>query len=129
MIKIQNKYIKEGKQLTHNTKYPLKITTSMYEIILSGVIHIKEQEVKFEFANLEIVYKFVTDSKGSRFESEVIEKKLVISLYNFSNSLGEGRVDPVEIGTLDNRKLLATFYVDTHKDNVRQFNYSFMLEN
>jgi len=115
--------------LTKNSQYPLKITTSKYEIIAAGIIHLIENEVKFELANLVIIYKFVSDSKEARFETEVIKDELVVNLYNFKNSLGEGRINPIEIGTLNQRKLFATFFINTNEDTIRQFNYSFMLEN
>ena len=107
---------------------PFKVSTGNYEIIASGVAHLTENEVKFELANIVIKFEFKSDGKKeARFNGEVIENELVITLYNFSNSLGEGKIGPMEIGTLQNRQLFVTFYVNTIKDNLRLFNYTFML--
>jgi len=96
-------------------------------VIASGVVHLTEPEVTFNLANLVVKYLFKTGSDGTRFDAEVIDGALVISLYNFDNSLGQGRLDPMEIGNLSGRKLFATFFVLTTETNVRQFNYTFML--
>lgn len=110
-----------------NSQYPLKITTSGYEVIASGIVHLTEQDVKFSLANIVIKYLFKTDSGGLRLSAEVVSDELVISLHNFNNSLGQGKIEPIEVGTLDGRKLFATFYVNTNEANVRQFIYTFML--
>lgn len=108
-------------------EYPLKITTGKYEVISSGVVHMTDSEVKFELANLTIKYRFLTDSEGPRYKGEVSGEELIINLFNASNSLGEGKLDPVEIGTLNGKLLFATWYVNTIQNQVRQFSYTFML--
>ena len=113
--------------MLQNSEFPMKITTSEYEVIASGVVHLTEPEVKFSIANLVIKYQFKTDSDGSRFGAEVINDELIISLYNFNNSLGQGKIEPIEIGTLGGRRLFATYFVNTPEANIRQFNYTFML--
>ncbi|WP_369522493.1 DUF6864 domain-containing function [Stutzerimonas degradans] len=107
----------------------LKITTSGYEVIASGVVHLSMPEVKFSLANLVIKYEFKSDSEGSRFSAEVVDNELVISLYNISNSLGQGKIEPVEIGTLGGKRLFATWFVNTPlgSGDIRQFCYTFML--
>lgn len=115
--------------MLQSSEFPLKITTSGYEVIASGVVHLTEPEVKFSLANLIIKYQFKSDSDGSRFGAELVDDELVISLYNFNNSLGQGKLEPIEIGTLDGRRLFATCFVNTPAGNgdIRQFNYTFML--
>ncbi|MGR5130640.1 DUF6864 domain-containing function [Photobacterium swingsii] len=108
-------------------KYPLKITTQGYSVIASGVVHTLGTEVKFELANLIIKYKFITDSNGVKFDADVVNGELVINLYNFSSSLGEGKLEPAEIGTLGGKRLFATWFVNTVQSNLRQFNYTFLL--
>jgi hypothetical protein len=99
-----------------------------YEVIASGIIHLTEPEIKFDISGLVIKYKFSTDSEGSRFWAEIVDGELVISLYNFSNPLGEGKIEPIEVGTINGRKLFSTFFVNTPQgNNLRQFNYTFML--
>ncbi|MGI2162357.1 DUF6864 domain-containing function [Shewanella oncorhynchi] len=115
--------------LLQHSEYPLKITTSGYEVIASGVVHLTAPEVKFSLANLVIKYQFKNSSEDSRFIAEVIDNELVISLYNFNNSLGQGRIEPIEIGTLGGKRLFATWFVNTPtgSGDIRQFCYTFML--
>ena len=114
--------------MLQTSQIPIKVSTAGYEVIASGVVHLSEPEVKFEVANLVIKYLFKSDSDGVRFGAEEINNELVISLYNFSNSLGEGKLEPMEIGTLGERKLFATCFVNTTEKNIRQFNYTFLLK-
>jgi len=109
-------------------KYPIKITSNNFEVILSGVVHITEPEVKFEIANITVHFQFKKDTGGGRYKGEIDGNKLIINLFNFSNSLGEGKLDPVEIGTLGDKKLFATWYVNTVQNSYRQFSYTFMLK-
>jgi hypothetical protein len=115
--------------LLQNSEFPLKITTSGYEVIASGVVHLTKPEVKFSLANLIIKYQFKNDSDGARYGAEVTDGELVIGLYNFNNPLGQGKLEPMEIGTLGGRRLFATCFVNTPggNDDIRQFNYTFML--
>jgi len=113
--------------LIQSTQYPLKVSTGGNEVIATGTVHLTEPEVKFELANLIIKYKFITDSGEPRFTAEVINNEMIINLHNFTNSLGEGLLKPIEIGTLNERVLMATCYVHTTENNIRQFHYTFML--
>ncbi|MFH6953751.1 DUF6864 domain-containing function [Pseudoalteromonas sp. XMcav1-K] len=114
--------------MIQNSQYPLKVTTSSYEVIASGVVHITEPEVTFNLANLTIKFVFKSDSDGTKLEAEVVDDALIVSLYNFNNSLGQGKIEPMEIGNLDGRRLFSTFFINTpDSSNVRQFNYTFML--
>lgn len=108
-------------------EYPLKITTGKYEVISSGVVHMIEEEVKFNLVNLIIRFKFLQDSGVSRYLGEISGNELIINLFNNNNVLGEGVVSPVEIGTLGGRKLFCTWIVNTFGQDQKQFNYTFML--
>jgi len=110
-----------------NTQYPLKITTSGYEVIHSGIVHLHEPEVEFEISDLTFKFRFKKGTDGTRFDADIVDNVMVLTLFNFDNSLGQGKIDPVEIATLNGRKLYITFFVNTMEDNVRQFNYTFML--
>jgi hypothetical protein len=113
--------------LVQNSSHSLKIKTGNTEIISNGTIHLTEPEVRFELDGLVIKYKFITDSGEARFSADVIDNEMIISLFNFSNSLGEGLIKPIEIGTLQGKPLLATCYVNTIDANIRQFQYTFMV--
>ncbi|PUA27406.1 MAG: hypothetical protein B0W54_12555 [Cellvibrio sp. 79] len=110
-------------------QHQLKITTGGYEVIASGIVHLTESELKFYIGGLTIKYRFNSDNEGERFEAEIINNELIIKLFNFSNPLGQGRIDPVELGIINGRKLFATFWVDTPDlmSNHRQFSYTFLL--
>lgn len=113
--------------MIQSAQYPLKVSTGGNEVIATGTVHLTEPEVKFELTSLTIKYKFISDSGEPRFTAEVINNEMVINLHNFNNSLGEGLLKPIEIGTLGGRPLLATCYVHTTEGNIRQFHYTFML--
>ena len=113
--------------MIQSSEYPLKVKTGSYEVIASGVVHLAEPEVTFELANLIIKYSFKTGSSGTALDAEVVDGALVITLYNFDNSLGQGKIEPMEIGILSGRRLFATFFTSTIEKNLRQFNYTFML--
>jgi hypothetical protein len=114
--------------MIQNTKHSLRIKTGDIEIISSGVIHLTESDVKFELDGLVIKYEFINDSGEARFSSELISDELIIKLFNFSNPLGEGIIKPIEIGTIQNKPLLTTCYVNTLEGNLRQFQYTFMIK-
>lgn len=108
--------------------FPLKVTTGKYEVISSGVVHTTETEVKFELANLTYTFRLKDDSGEKRYDGEDVgENSLVINLYNFNSSMGEGKIEPVEIGNLGGRRLFVTWFVTSLQNNLRQFNYTFML--
>lgn len=108
--------------------YQLKISSAGYEVIASGVVHLTDSEVKFDLSGLIIKFRFASDSGTTRLDASVINSELIITLYNFSNSLGEGKIEPIEVGTLNGKRLFSTFFVTTpQNNNLRQFNYTFML--
>lgn len=107
--------------------YPLTVKTGGNEVIASGIVHLDSPRVSFKLANLKIAFKFTNDKEEKRYTGEVIGDELVITLFNFNNSLGEGLIKPVEIGTLDSRPLLVTCYVKTMESDLREFSYTFML--
>ncbi|HHX8443393.1 TPA: DUF6864 domain-containing function [Vibrio diabolicus] len=113
--------------ISNSNTLPVTVTIPGYQVISSGVVHLTSSEVTFKMANLTIKYKFITDASGVRFDASVINDELIINLFNFSNSLGEGRIEPVEIGTLAGKRLFATWYVHTVQPNMRSFSYTFML--
>jgi hypothetical protein len=110
-----------------SSSLPLKITTGQYEVIASGLVHIINEEVKFELAGLVVRYIFRSDSQGLRMDAESNNKELIIYLYNFSTSIAQGKVDPIEIGTIQGRRLFASFLVCTVEKGKRELHYTFML--
>ncbi|MCR3986104.1 hypothetical protein NUK49_21760, partial [Aeromonas caviae] len=91
--------------IDNSNNFPVRVTIPGYQVIASGIVHLSSTEVKFELANLVIKYKFISDSSGVRFDAAVINNELIINLYNFNNGLGEGKLEPTEIGTLGDKKL------------------------
>ena len=106
----------------------LQITTKEYEIISSGVVHLTEPEVTFKLGGLVVRYRFKLDLNKPRFIGEMINNELIITLYNSNNITGEGKIDPVEIGLLDGKRLFTTWFVETFEQNLRKFSYTFLLK-
>lgn len=104
------------------------IKSEMVHISGNDILTISLQEVMF------LKFEFVTDDKdkNSFISKEVIEDKktLVIKCANFDNSLGQGLIEPLEIGYFNNRKLYFSFFVWTPNinQNKRLINYSLYLE-
>lgn len=109
---------------------PLSVIVGDKELLTSGVVHLQNQkEISFRLANLNFIFRFTSDTDKPRFTGEMVEDKLILNLFNFKNSLGEGRLDPVQIGTFESRKLYVTWYVNTVEveTDSRIFQYAFYL--
>jgi len=111
---------------------PVSVTTSGKELINSGIVHLDSNEVTFKVRNLIFVFKFVVDKNESRFETEADAEnnQLTFKLYNFNNSLGQGLLTPLQLGTLSGKKLFISFFVHTTdaENALRSFQYCFYLE-
>jgi hypothetical protein len=103
------------------------------EIIGNGTVHSnEEQPLLLEIDTLEMGFIFVRDEKNkeTRTESAVVGSRWNWELTNYVNSLGQGIISPVEIGTLKARRLFVSFYIWTpnEKENRRIINYVIYLE-
>lgn len=105
---------------------PVLIKIGDYEVIASGIVHTGEVEINFEIVGLKINFTFNTDDGSPRFLGSLNEKSLTIALYNVNEALGEGKLEPVEIGSIGGKSLYVTWFVNTLDNNLRQFNYTFL---
>jgi len=110
----------------------LQIRTSKRDVIASGtVITADNQNLEFQLAHLRFVFSFVSDSGQTRIDPGAASgTTLNLTLYNFNNSIGSGTTSPVEIGTLNGRKLWLSFMVYAiSAESSKTVHYTFMLGN
>jgi hypothetical protein len=97
----------------------MKITSGNYEVFDTGtVISFEQEPVTFHLAaDLQIRLAFRDDLEKKddhRLEfNPISNNELEIILINFNNSLGTGNTVPLQVGTLNNKKLYLNFRVHT----------------
>lgn len=95
----------------------MEITSGNYKVYDSGtVISFEQEPVKFHLApdlNVSLAFRDDIEKKDEhRLEFNPVSlTELEIILVNFNNSLGTGNTAPLEIGTLNNRRLYLNFRV------------------
>lgn len=112
--------------------FEVKASVNGYEVINTGEIHAVECPIDFVVAGLKFRVAFKDDSSNtaSRYVSEIIDQIMILNLYNFNSSLGEGVLDPLVIASTNGRNIAITFYVFSIKSTAgvgRRFNYTFLL--
>lgn len=108
----------------------LHIRTAGKEVVAAGtVITADNKNLEFQLAHLRIVFAFVSDGTTTRMEGTSGDSStLTLTLFNFDNSIGSGTTSPIEIGTLNRRKLLLAFMVYALSDSSsKTVHYTFML--
>lgn len=114
----------------------IKIKTGDYEIFNSGTVLIFADKptvltIPMVDSNLDLILEFKSDTaEKAHVEPEVISKnELRLNFFNFNNSLGTGNPQPVEMGTLDNRKLFFSYRVySLDEKNLKSFEYTLYLQ-
>jgi hypothetical protein len=81
--------------------------------------------------NLKFIFNFKDDDGVTRFNGTVVEGVVTFDLFNHNNSLGEGKLTPIEIAILYDRPLSFTYLVNTisSEAKARRFEYAFYLGN
>lgn len=106
---------------------------SSYELIDSGVVNLFSDEFEIDVLNLRLLFRFKKDKKKkegdfiiNRQESSV----LVFDIYNSSNPLSQGCFEPLEIGSINERRLYLSFTVHTTSErvNARVFTYNLYMD-
>lgn len=108
----------------------VQVKVGALELLHSGLVHLDGEDwVEIKILDLSLRFKFISDGGEARYDSDVVDKTLNITLANFRNSLGEGKLKPIHIGHIAERKLYLTFFSNTLslEDNVRQFEYALYL--
>jgi hypothetical protein len=109
---------------------PLQITTAGRDVVVCGtVITADNKNLEFQIADLRVALSFFTDGGEPRLGlSSVVGTTLHLPLFNFNSSLGSGTNAPIEIGTLNGRKLLLSFAVYAFSpESVKTVHYTFMV--
>jgi hypothetical protein len=107
----------------------VKAYSGNLEIIGNGTAHVNSEQPLLLVigGNLEMEFEFLSDSKDSEFRTSyrVEEGKWIWELTNYNNSLGSGIISPLQVGTLEERKLFVSFFVWTpnEKEGRRIVNY------
>ncbi len=100
-----------------------------YEVIDSGTIHVAGDSLQLVLDGMPIDILFKDDGGNARFITEVDGLSLKISLFNFNNPLGEGRIEPIGVATSQGRDIKLTFFshtIDKAKSE-RVFSYTFLM--
>lgn len=96
----------------NETGIPTKVKVGSLEVLTSGVVHVgKDTNLFLDYGGLKMEFRFESDGKETRFAGEVQNEVLTWKLFNFSNSLGQGKLEPIRIGALNNRELHVSFFV------------------
>jgi hypothetical protein len=93
----------------------IKITTGNLEVIGNGNIHIAFDRIFTIHIKdkVQVEFIFVENKEQSEdsIEANVVNDKLTLTLINYSNPLGMGVLEPMEIGILENKKLFLSFFI------------------
>ncbi|MCD9510162.1 DUF6864 domain-containing function [Photobacterium phosphoreum] len=103
------------------------ITVSGRELIDSKQVLLSANDditVSIEGMTLRFVFENDNNVNGSSYRGNVEGNTFTMSLINFKSSLGEGVLTPLEIGQLNGKRLLISFYVTTMSTQERRFEYN-----
>lgn len=89
------------------------ISTGDYNVIESNVVYLYKHDMDlildFEFGSFKfkivIVFADDTNTKEERISREVSSDTVKFTCINFKNNFGTGTTKPIEIATIDNKKL------------------------
>ena len=113
----------------------IKIDLEDFEVISSGtVIGVIDKPITFHITDLifELRFRINKDHTEQKILSEIPpnQKRLVITFENFNNSLGIGNVDPLNVGTVNDRLLYLNYIIYSLADNAgKLLHYTWLLEN
>ncbi|MGG5223464.1 DUF6864 domain-containing function [Pseudomonas syringae pv. coryli] len=92
-----------------------------WELVYNLTIHLCNSMVTVVYDGLPIDIVFKKDDTGEvRYSSSFNGVRWVLELFNFSNALGEGKLEPIPFAFSEGRQIKLTFYVQTL--NVEMFN-------
>ena len=94
----------------------------------SFIIHLRFDE-EFEFT-VKIKFEEVKDNQHPQLTSEVdVEKRIItLSCVNFTDFIGTGTLNPLELGTYNSRQIYLKFWVMTPEEKLtREIRYCFYL--
>lgn len=109
----------------------ISILTGDYQVYYSGVVVcLKDKDTIFKFDGLEFVFKYLNSEDNiPKMETKLISSdKMEIIFYNFNKPFGVGSKNPIEIGTIREKKLYLSYKVDfIGKDAGSTFFYTWLI--
>ncbi|WP_063656037.1 DUF6864 domain-containing function [Aliivibrio fischeri] len=90
----------------------MKITTGNLEVFESGIAKTGFQKtIKFDFDAIwiEVVFHKNKDELSFEFKPSDCGKGLYLHLYNYGGPFGSGFIEPVKLGSLEDREFWFTF--------------------
>lgn len=116
----------EFKFLTNKQKIVESGSVILYNYDSDWTVNVKAND-DFEFS---IVVKFkVNPDEEKQIGRKVADNKVELTCVNFDNTMGSGTVVPIEIATINNKKLSLHLWVySLGKKEGRRLEYTFLLE-
>jgi hypothetical protein len=114
----------------NNKSNKISISSSNKEVLHSGVVHtFSANDLQFKLDGLTFIFSFIDDGGKQRVAGSTSSgKQLNIKLFNFTNPLGTGLIEPKRIGSYKHRELFIAFTVYTlNKKSTKLFNYTFFV--
>ena len=117
------------------------ISSGKYSILESNVVYLvdDESDLTLHFAfkddfqfDLHITFIVDEDVAGARLERKTNGNVLEAMCYNFNNSLGTGTSIPINVATIDDKKMYIHFWSfllgDANKKQARKIEYTVFME-
>lgn len=113
-----------------NTSIQIKKYIDDMEVLETGILHLLKLDnvIKIHVSNLILEFHFKENKEVSELNvtAETIgNNKVVLTLTNFNNELGEGILQPTELGIVNGTKLFFTFLTHSIVDK-RSFSYTIL---
>lgn len=113
-----------------NTSIQIKKYIDDMEVLETGILHLLKLDnvIKIHISNLILEFHFKENKEVSELNvtAETIgNNKVVLTLTNFNNELGEGILQPTELGIVNGTKLFFTFLTHSIVDK-RSFSYTIL---
>lgn len=88
----------------------IKAKSSGFEIIYSATFHLTSGSLELVYEGISLDVVFIDDDGDTRYETGVSGTRMKLSLFNFNNPLGEGRIDPIPFATTGGLDVKLTFW-------------------
>ncbi|MBT0091379.1 DUF6864 domain-containing function [Vibrio alginolyticus] len=110
-------------------KFP--VTVNGRELIDSNnILLTANDEVTINIEGMTLRFVFENDSnvQGSNYRGSGEGNTFTMHLVNFRNNLGEGVLNPLEIGQRNGQRLFVSFFVHTLPNQDRRLEYNLFVE-
>jgi hypothetical protein len=106
-----------------------------YEVLATGsIIGVANKPIIFKIEDLvfELLFKDNSEHKEQKLTPEIPSdgKKMILTFENFNNGLGIGNLEPLEVGSVGEKKLFLNYRVYSLADNTgKLLHYTWLLNN